>query len=301
LRFQELPSHIDFSLTVNYYEEGFFPEILRLKFTPIFMLYALKLTVIALVTVPLTVLTLVLGLLDPHGKYVYRINQLWCWMILRIAGISVKIAGLNHIDPNQKYVFMVNHQSNIDIPVLINSLHQFQLRLIAKKELLRVPFFGWAMWASKHITIDRTNPLGAVKTLQRAKERIAAGISVVVFPEGTRSRDGKLLRFKKGGFRLAVQTGTAIVPVTINGSGALLPSGAWRLQSGTIEVTLGQPITVEGYQPGNLRLLSEQVRERIAEHLRPMARSPAETTLPPSSSPARRGRNEVGALKIFLA
>jgi 1-acyl-sn-glycerol-3-phosphate acyltransferase len=260
------------------------------------MLYALKLTVIALVTVPLAVVTIVLGLLDPHGKHVYRINQLWSWLFLRIAGISVKITGVNHVDSNQKYVFMVNHQSNIDIPVLINSLSQFQLRWIAKKELLWVPFFGWAMWASKHITIDRTNPLGALKTLQRAKERIAAGISVVVFPEGTRSRDGKLLRFKKGGFRLAVQTGTAIVPVTINGSGALLPSGAWRLQPGTIEVTLGQPIAVEGYQLGNLRLLSEQVRERIAEHLRPMGKSPAEPTLPPSSSRARGERKEVGAV-----
>jgi 1-acyl-sn-glycerol-3-phosphate acyltransferase len=269
------------------------------------MLYALKLTVIALVTVPLASLTTVFGLLDPHGKHVYRINQLWSWLILRIAGISLKTAGLNHIDPAGKYVFMVNHQSNVDIPVLINSLSQFQLRWIAKKELLWVPFLGWAMWASKHIAIDRTNTLGAVKTLERAKERISAGISVVVFPEGTRSRDGKLLRFKKGGFLLAVQTGTAIVPVTINGSGALLPPGAWRLQPGTIEVTLGQAITVEGYQAGNLRLLSERVRERIAEHLRPGSQTETtagiKRTPPPSSSPERGGEKEVGALKIFLA
>jgi 1-acyl-sn-glycerol-3-phosphate acyltransferase len=265
------------------------------------MLYALKLTVIALVTVPLALLTIVFGLLDAHGKHAYRINQLWSWIILRVAGISLRIDGLNHIDPNGKYVFMVNHQSNVDIPVLINSLPQFQLRWVAKKELLWMPFFGWALWASKHITVDRTNPLDAVKSLQRAKERIAAGISVVVFPEGTRSRDGKLLQFKKGGFLLAVQTGTAIVPVTINGSGALLPSGAWRLRPGTIEVILGQSIAVEGYQPGNLRLLSEQVRERIAEHLHPMGKSPAETKPAPSSSAARGRGKEVGALKIFLA
>ena len=274
------------------------------------MLYALKLTVIALVTVPLALLTTVLGLLDRHGKHVYRINQLWSWLILRIAGISLKIAGLNHIDPAKKYIFMVNHQSNIDIPVLITGLSQFQLRWIAKKELLWVPFFGWAMWASKHITVDRTNPLGAAKTLQRAKERIAAGISVVVFPEGTRSRDGELLRFKKGGFRLAVETGTAIVPVTINGSGALLPSGAWRLRPGTIEVTLGQSITGEGYQPGNLRALAEEVRERIAEHLRSVAGPPAETIPSASSSPASatgrislgltRAKKRLGAHKIFL-
>ena len=233
------------------------------------MVHGFKLTVIALVTVLLALLTIVFGFLDPYGKHVYRLNQLWSWLVLRVAGISIKINGLKHIDPSQKYVFMVNHQSNIDIPVLVQTLSQFQLRWIAKKELLWVPFFGWAMWASKHITVDRSDPLDAAKSLQRAKERIAAGISVVVFPEGTRSRDGKLLRFKKGGFLLAAQTGAAIVPVTINGSGALLPAGAWRLRPGTIEVTVGESLPVEGFRPGNLRLLSEQVREIIAEHLRP--------------------------------
>jgi 1-acyl-sn-glycerol-3-phosphate acyltransferase len=233
------------------------------------MVYGFKLTVIALVTVPLALLTVVFGLFDPYGKHVYRINQLWSWLILRIAGISLKVEGLKHIDTSRKYVFMVNHQSNVDIPVLVQSLPQFQLRWIAKRELLWVPFFGWALWASKHVTVDRSDPLDAAKSLQRAKERIAAGISVVVFPEGTRSQDGKLLRFKKGGLLLAVQTGTAIVPVTINGSGAVLPAGAWRLRPGIIEVTVGKSLPVEGYRPGNLRLLSEQVRESIAEHLRP--------------------------------
>jgi 1-acyl-sn-glycerol-3-phosphate acyltransferase len=233
------------------------------------MVYGFKLTVIALITVLLALLMIVFGFIDPYGKHVYRISQLWSWLVLRVAGISIKIDGLKHIDPSQKYVFMVNHQSNIDIPVLVQTLSQFQLRWIAKKELLWVPFFGWAMWASKHITVDRSDPLDAAKSLQRAKERIAAGISVVVFPEGTRSRDGKLLRFKKGGFLLAAQTGAAIVPVTINGSGALLPAGAWRLRAGTIEVTVGESLPVEGFRPGNLRLLSEQVREIIAEHLRP--------------------------------
>jgi 1-acyl-sn-glycerol-3-phosphate acyltransferase len=268
------------------------------------MLYAFKLTVVALVTVLLALLMVVFGLLDPYGKQVYRISRLWSWLILCVAGVSLKIDGLNHIDPSRNYVFMVNHQSNIDIPVLIHSFSNFQLRWIAKKELLWVPFFGWAMWASKHITVNRSDALDAVKSLERARQRIAAGISVVVFPEGTRSRDGKLLRFKKGGLLLAAQTGTSIVPVTINGSGAVLPAGAWRLRPGTIEVTVGQSVAVEGYRPGNLRLLSEQVRRSIAEHLRPIATSQAEATavferpLPPSSSPARGGGKEVGALKV---
>lgn len=232
------------------------------------MFYFIQFTLVLLITISLSLMTVLLGLFDPHGKRVYAINQLWTWLILRIGGISLEVEGLDNIDPGEQYVFMVNHQSNIDIPVLVQSLARFQLRWIAKKELLWVPFFGWAMWATKHITIDRSDRLDAVKSLQRAKERMAAGISVVVFPEGTRSRDGKLLHFKKGGFLLAVQTGRKIVPITINGSGAILPSGAWRLQPGAIEVVVGKPISIETYRPGNLRLLSEQVRQVIAVHLR---------------------------------
>lgn len=233
------------------------------------MSYAFRLTLIVLLTVLLALLTVVFGLFDPNGKHVYRISQFWAWSILRAGGVALRVEGLERLDPDRQYVFMVNHQSNVDIPVLIRSFPMFQLRWMAKKELLWVPFFGWAMWASKHITVDRSNPSDALKSLQRAKARIAAGISVVVFPEGTRSRDGQLLPFKKGGFLLAAQAGAAIVPVTINGSGALLPAGAWRLQPGVIEVIVGEAIPVEGYRPGNLRLLSEKTRAQMAAHLRP--------------------------------
>jgi 1-acyl-sn-glycerol-3-phosphate acyltransferase len=163
---------------------------------------------------------------------------------------------------------MVNHQSNIDIPVLVQSLAHFQLRWIAKKELLWVPLFGWAMWATKHITVNRSDPNDAAKSLERAKQRMAAGISVVVFPEGTRSRNGKLLAFKKGGFLLALQSGKNIVPIIINGSGQLLPSGDWRLRSGMVEVIVEKPIMTATYRASSVRLLSDRVRQAIAAHLR---------------------------------
>ena len=232
------------------------------------MSYLLRLTLFVVITIPLAVLTILAGFFDRHGKRAYRINQLWAWLILRMGGISLNVEGLGNIDAGQPYIFMVNHQSNVDIPVIVQSLPQFQLRWIAKKELLRVPFFGWAMWATKHIAVDRSDPHNAVKSLQRAKEIIGAGISVVVFPEGTRSTDGKLLRFKKGGFMLAIQANTRIVPITINGSRGLLPSGAWRLRSGIIEVFVDKPIAIDGYRAGNLRLLSDRVRQTIAGHLR---------------------------------
>jgi len=226
-----------------------------------------------MLTMILATLTTLIGLIDPHGKIVYRINRLWTWVVLRVGGVKVRVTGLEKLDSNRPYIFMVNHQSNVDIPILVQSLSRFQLRWIAKKELLWVPFFGWAMWATKHIAVARANPMHAMKSLRLAKKRIAAGISVVVFPEGTRSRDGQLQRFKKGGFLLAVQTNTEIVPVTIKGSYDLLPSGTWRLLSGTVEVVVDRPVSIAGYRPGNLRLLSEQIRETIAGHLRQSSRA----------------------------
>lgn len=231
------------------------------------MLYFFQLTFLTLITVLLSVLTILFGIFEAHGKRIYQVNRLWTWLILRVAGISLKVEGLENIDPKRQYIFIVNHQSNIDIPVLVQALRPFQLRWLAKRELLRVPFFGWAMWAAKHVTIDRSDPQDALKSLARAKERLAAGISLVVFPEGTRSRNGALQRFKKGGFLLAVQTHTPIVPIAINGSGALLPAGSWRLGSGTIQVVVERPLGVEGFRPGNLRLLSNQARDVIAGHL----------------------------------
>ena len=239
------------------------------------MFYLLRLSVLVLVTVPLALLTIALGTVDPHGKRVYRINQLWTWLILRLGGVALRVHGLENVDPRERYIFMANHQSNIDIPVLIQSLRPFQLRWIAKKELLRVPLFGWAMWATKHITVDRADPLDASRTLDRARKKIAAGISVVIFAEGTRSRDGRLLPFKKGGFLIAAKTGVKIVPVTIVGSGALLPSGEWRLRAGTVEVFIDRPFAAENYRVGKLKGLSDQVRQVIASRLDGPASQPA--------------------------
>ena len=248
-------------------------KFLRGDFIFTLTFYVVRLLLIIVLTMILATLTTLAGLFDPHGKFVYGINKLWTWAILRAGGVKLKITGLEKLDPRRPYIFMVNHQSNVDIPILVQSLPRFQLRWIAKRELLWVPFFGWAMWATKHITVDRANPLNAVKSLRRAKQRIAAGISVVVFPEGTRSRDGQVQRFKKGGFLLAVESNTEIVPIAIKGSRDLLPSGAWRLRSGTVEVVVDQPVSIAGYRPGNLRLLSDQVRQTIAGHLRQSSRA----------------------------
>ncbi|MBI2531352.1 MAG: 1-acyl-sn-glycerol-3-phosphate acyltransferase [Deltaproteobacteria bacterium] len=231
------------------------------------MLYGLKLVALGAVTLPATLLTVIFGLFDAHGKYAYLISRFWSWLILAIGGVSLRVSGLNHIDPRRQYIFMVNHQSNLDIPVLFQGLPGFQLRWLAKKEILWVPFLGWAVWAARHIAVDRGDRKDALKSLKKAKERMAGGISIVFFPEGTRSSDGGLLPFKRGGFLLAVKTQTPIVPVTINGSGKILAKGDWRLRGGEIQVTVGMPVSVEDYRPGNLRALSARVRDLIAANL----------------------------------
>ena len=236
------------------------------------MLYSLKLLGISVVTVPAALLIVLLGLFDRYGKHVYGISRLWTWMILAIGGVGLKVTGLSHIDPKRQYIFMVNHQSHIDIPVLIQSLPSFQLRWIAKRELLWVPFFGWAMWAAKHITVDRSDRMDALGSLKKAKERMKGGISLVIFPEGTRSSDGNLLPFKRGGLLLAVRTQTPIVPVTISGSWAILPKGDWRIRGGQIEVTVGAPVSVKNHRPRSLRELSVHVQELIENNLLTAAR-----------------------------
>ena len=235
------------------------------------MLYSFKLLVISVVTVPAALLIILLGLFDRYEKYVYGITRLWTWMILMIGGVGLKVTGLSHIDPKRQYIFMVNHQSHIDIPVLIQSL-LFQLRWIAKRELLG-SFFGWAMWAAKHITVDRSDRMDALGSLKKAKERMKGGISLVIFPEGTRSSDGNLLPFKRGGLLLAVRTQTPIVPVTISGSWAILPKGDWRIRGGQIEVTVGAPVSVKNHRPGTLRELSVHVQELIENNLQTAAQS----------------------------
>jgi len=231
------------------------------------MAYSVKLLLIFLITLPASLIAIFLGPFDRLGKRSYNISRLWTWSILRICGIQIKLNGLERLEQQRPYIFMANHQSNIDIPVLVQSLRPFQLRWIAKKELLLVPFSGWAMWASKHIVVDRANRSRAMASLRKARERIEGGISVVLFPEGTRSADGRLLPFKSGGFILAIKTRTPIVPIAINGSGALLPRGDWRVRSGEVEVTVGEPVVLERYSSGTIRRLSGHVRAFMESQL----------------------------------
>lgn len=232
------------------------------------MQFALKALLIILITIPTGILVLSLAPFDRDGKLACQFTRLWTWAILKIGGIRLRIEGLDLLDPKRAYVFVANHGSNIDMPVLVQSLPGFQLRWVAKKELLRVPLFGLAVRASRHIIVDRADRSTAMASLRRAREVIKKGISVVFFPEGTRSTSEKLLPFKRGGFVLAVKTGTPIVPVTIKGSRSVLPRGDWRIRGGEIRVIVSQPIAVDQPHSGMLGSLVNQVRQIMESHSR---------------------------------
>ena len=231
------------------------------------MVYSLKLVLIGFLTLIIGLLVIALGPFDRRGTRAYFLARLWTRAILKIGGVRLNVRGLEHLDPTHPYIVMANHRSYIDIPVLLEAFARFQLRLIAKKELVWVPVFGWALWASKHIIMDRSGRAQAMASLRRAKEKIAQGISVVIFPEGTRGRSSGILPFKRGGFVLAVMADVPIVPVTIVGSGAVLPRGEWRIRSGEIEVVVDEPIRMERYDLKSIGKLSTRVRSLMLSHL----------------------------------
>ena len=230
------------------------------------MIYLIKLFLVGLFTLPLSFLVVLVAPFGCMGKPTDAVVRLWAWTILRIGGIHLTVRGLDRLNPGRHYIFIANHQSNLDIPVLVQSLPQFQLRWIAKKEVGYIPFLGWALWAGGHILVNRSDRSSGMASFRKAKERIAKGVSVVIFPEGTRSSGGQVQPFKRGGFLLAAQTKTPIVPVTINGSWTVLPREDWRLKSGKIEVLVDEPISIEKYDGKDITVLVKRVRDMIESH-----------------------------------
>ncbi|NSW87293.1 MAG: 1-acyl-sn-glycerol-3-phosphate acyltransferase [Syntrophobacteraceae bacterium] len=199
----------------------------------------------------------------------HLIGRLWARINLWAAGVKVKVRGLGNIDRNRPYVFAANHQSLFDIFVILGAL-PVQFRWLAKEELFRIFILGPAMTATGYIPIDRTDRRKAFESLNRAAEMVKGGVSVVIFPEGTRSPDGVMREFKKGGFILAIRSQQPIVPISISGSHHVLSKkGGWIIRPGVIEMTLGVPIPTRGIAPKDRDILAERVREAIGKHLRP--------------------------------
>ena len=202
----------------------------------------------------LIVTTLVLGAaallvspIDPKGEYVHRIARLWAAIHLRVNGIVVCLEASDNM-PEPPFLLMSNHQSALDIFALLSGL-PVSFKFIAKRELFRIPVFGWAMKRAGYISIDRNNPREALKAIEESAQKIKDGTAVLIFPEGHRSRNGRLQPFMKGGFSLAFRAGVPVVPLAITGSFAVQPKGSIISppeRKGRVTIRVGKPVVMEG-------------------------------------------------------
>ena len=214
---------------------------------------------IVLVTIVCGTLTILVSFFDNTGNSPYIVSRLWGKSILFGSRIKVAVKGLSNIDLSKSYIYMPNHQSNFDIPVLSAHL-PMQFRWLAKAELFKIPVFGYAMKRAGYISIDRSKGRSALKSLKKAAEVIRSGVSVIIFPEGTRSGDGEILPFKQGGFIIAVDSGVPIVPVIIRGTRSIMPKDRVRIKPGAVVLEFKKPVETSGYTRKTRDALMEEVR-----------------------------------------
>ncbi|EHJ04535.1 MULTISPECIES: lysophospholipid acyltransferase family protein [Marinobacter] len=203
------------------------------------------------------------ALLGKRGDAAFHGTQIYAWIILKVCGIRLKVRGRENIEPGQRYVILSNHASYLDPPALVLALG-LQYRWVIKKELRKVPLFGLALEASRNLFIDRSKGSDALESIKRGVGQLPDGTGILIFPEGTRSWDGKLLPFKKGGFVIAQDGELPILPVTICGSHQRLPKGSAAFSSGDIEIVIHPPMA-SGALP--LDDLMTDVRNSIASSL----------------------------------
>ena len=234
--------------------------------TPLNYLHsAIAIPLIYLYTAVMGTLSLAVSFFDPEGRRQHWCAQVWSRMIARTAGARVRVYGVEHLRPGASYVFLSTHQSYMDIPAMLGYLPA-QLRIAAKREVFMIPFLGWHLTRAGHISINRATTAEAVATLRKAASEVREGVSVFLYPEGTRSRDGSLQPFKKGGFKFAAQTGLPVVPVTILGSRQVLPRDSIVFRPGDIEVHIDEPIPTLGLAEEELPALMQGVRAAMESH-----------------------------------
>jgi len=209
--------------------------------------------------------TIVVVTVFPLPWFARFVAKRWMMHIGSVAGLKLDIQGLEHLDKDGRYIFVANHQSALDIPAVHLAL-PYHLSFIAKKELFFIPFLGWGMALMGHIWIDRSSASRAMRSIRRAVKKLAKGnCSLVIFAEGTRSYDGKIARFKKGGFALALESKVPIVPVAISGTRILLPKKKMRVMPGTAQVHIAKPIAYQEIEGMDRLAIAELVRSKVVE------------------------------------
>jgi 1-acyl-sn-glycerol-3-phosphate acyltransferase len=238
------------------------------------LLLVVQASVAALLTLVLASAAVVAALVDRSGRSTRRLGGIWSRALLRLARVAVVVEGTGHVPPGPA-LYAANHASALDILVVFGHL-PVDFRIVYKRSLSLVPLIGWAIWLGGHVPIDRGNAFRARRSLDAAARRIRGGTSVVTFPEGTRSPDGSVRAFKRGSFRLAIEAGVPVVPVSLLGIKSVVPRGLSSVRPGRVAVRIHAPVATAGRTMEEAEALAEEVRAIVVAGCaprRPMDRS----------------------------
>jgi 1-acyl-sn-glycerol-3-phosphate acyltransferase len=217
-------------------------------------------------TIVLGAISIVSSLFDRRGYLAHGCARAWSWLILKTTGVRVAVEGLGRITPGSTYIFVSNHQSIYDTPVIFASL-PYQLRIIAKESLARFPVLGWHLKRGRHLFVDRRHPDRAA-ILDRWRALVSEGLSLIIYAEGTRSADGRVTKFKAGSFLLALEAGLPIVPVAVIGTRRVMPKGRLRTEPADVGLIIHDPIqppVIDAPTVRDARRLAERVHDIVAE------------------------------------
>jgi 1-acyl-sn-glycerol-3-phosphate acyltransferase len=215
-------------------------------------------------TIILGSLSLLSSIFDRSGDVQHRFARLWSRMILGTIGAPVTVTGLDAIDTSRAHVYVVNHLSALDIPLLYVHL-PFQFRILAKRELFRYPFMGWHLRRSGQIPVDLENPKKSIRSLNRAVDALKSGMPLVIFPEGGRSEDGQLQPFMGGAFFAAIKAQIDVVPMAIIGTYETLKMNTWHIKPRPLRLAVGRPVPTDGLTVRDTETLTAQVRQMVGK------------------------------------
>ena len=225
------------------------------------MSFYLKAAGIALLSIWYSLRVIFTGYFGKNKKLMFTHVRRWADKVLAAAGISVTVHDASE-GRSGAFIYASNHSSLFDIPVMLSSIDD-NVRIIYKKELEKIPVFGWGLKVSHHIAIERSDPRNALAAIEKTIEKISSGDSVIIYPEGTRSKDGKLQEFKRGAFTLAARSGKPVVPVTIVGTNQIMRPGERYFRASKVKIHIGSPIEKYPQNRKEEMKLMQEVRERI--------------------------------------
>lgn len=229
----------------------------------------------AIATMILVIPVVMAGLLSRTGNLAFSITKIWAYTMLAVSFVRTEIKNKARIIRGRSYIIISNHQSHYDILALVTTLG-VQFRWFIKKEILKVPLFGYGLYAARNIYLDRSDTAKAIESINKGLDRLPRGAGVMVFAEGTRSADGRIHEFKKGGFMTAIMRQLPILPVTVNGSRRVLPKGEIVVKPGRIQVVVGDPIDTHGYTAETVQELIDKTRRTIMANFDPEYRGRAD-------------------------